>query len=340
MPIRPRGQSWQASFSHKGVRYRRDFPTKHEAERWASTTKAQLEADPTLKPSGRRGGPTIEELLQDVILRIWSRKKGARPLILNARQVVDLLGSNRPASTLSVADVHMVRRTFVQRGTSDVTINRKLASLSVLLREAADLGYIDKKPRIGLTKERNHRKRYFLPQEEQAMLSWCDRMRDYVLKDYIVYSLDTGFRQGEILKQTPWHVEGRSIWATDTKNYDNRLVPLSDRAYQIVRLRASGLGQNDFLFPHTGDFLRGRWRLMQSDLGFADDSQFIPHVLRHTFITRLIQSGVDLRTVQILSGHKSIATTQGYAQSSTSTQKAAIEALSAYCWYDEPIFDE
>lgn len=340
MPVSRRGNSWQGAVSHKGVRYRRDFPTKEEAERWVLTTTAQVQAGLTSKPPRKRRPPTINGLLADVTLRIWSRKKSAEALTKNARQVVEIIGGDRPASSLGAPDVHAVRRAFMQRGRSDATINRKLAALSVLLREATDLGYIEKKPRIDLTKERNHRKRYFLPQEERAMLAWCDRMRDYALKDYIVYSIDTGFRQGEVLKQTPWHVEGRSIWATDTKNNDNRLVPLSDRAYAIIRMRSSGAEQRDLLFPYTSGYLRGRWRLMQSDLGFADDEQFIPHVLRHTFITRLIQAGVDIRTVQILAGHKSITTTQGYMQSSSSVQRAAIAALAGYRWSDDLDFDD
>src|SRR5262249_39719315 len=52
-----------------------------------------------------------------------------------------------------------------------------------------------------------------------------------------------------------------------------------------------------------------------------------PHVLRHTFASRLVMAGVDLRTVQELMGHKSILMTMRYAHLSPDHKRAAMESL-------------
>lgn len=52
-----------------------------------------------------------------------------------------------------------------------------------------------------------------------------------------------------------------------------------------------------------------------------------PHVLRHTFATRLLKV-TDLRTVQILLGHKSVTSTQVYTHPGQDDLKAAIETAS------------
>jgi site-specific recombinase XerD len=52
------------------------------------------------------------------------------------------------------------------------------------------------------------------------------------------------------------------------------------------------------------------------------------HDLRHSFASRLVMSGVDLRTVQELMGHKTIAMTVRYSHLACTHLQEAVERLS------------
>ena len=54
------------------------------------------------------------------------------------------------------------------------------------------------------------------------------------------------------------------------------------------------------------------------------------HIFRHTYISRLVMAGVDLRTVQELAGHKDIKMTVRYAHLAPAHWLAAVDRLAEY----------
>ena len=54
------------------------------------------------------------------------------------------------------------------------------------------------------------------------------------------------------------------------------------------------------------------------------------HVFRHTYISRLVMAGVDIRTVQELAGHKSISMTVRYSHLSPDHKLSAVAMLAAF----------
>jgi site-specific recombinase XerD len=71
-----------------------------------------------------------------------------------------------------------------------------------------------------------------------------------------------------------------------------------------------------------------RWVFVPA-LAAADIDGFRWHDLRHMFASRLVMAGVDLRTVQELMGHKTLAMTLRYSQLSPAHQLDAVQRLNA-----------
>jgi integrase len=333
MPIKQRGTSWQASVSYKGQRLRKDFPNRRDAEIWEAETKAALlsgryELNATAKKVEEK--MTLQELRDLVAETRWKGTKGEKTALINSQHVVDILGPMRDVRSLCYADTLTIKTTVAGWKRSDATINRKLATLSVMAKEAFKLGKLDKLFDMGLIKERETRVRFYEDDEIEAMLKWCEEFAEDELRDYIIISLDTGFRQSEVLRITKRDAGMADLWTYDTKAGPNRDVPLTARAKEVLERRAKPLNDPDAkLFKKKPAWYREHWRKMQSALGMTDDHNYVPHVLRHTFATNILLH-TDIRTAQELLGHKRIETTQRYAHTSAERKRLAINKLAGY----------
>ena len=106
------------------------------------------------------------------------------------------------------------------------------------------------------------------------------------------------------------------------KGNKQRQIPFGSKARAaVVAYLASGrplllggrTGEALFLNHHGERLTRqGFWLIIKSYARQAGIEKITPHTLRHSFATHLLSNGADLRSVQELLGHSSIATTQVY----------------------------
>ncbi|OOE32861.1 hypothetical protein BZG05_12925 [Salinivibrio kushneri] len=207
---------------------------------------------------------------------------------------------------------------MVDQGKTGSTINRYLSCLSVMLRNAAVVGVIDSLPYIERAKEGKRRDRFFTEQEEMAMIKFMENTgrKDYA--DFIRLGIDTGCRTGELIGLCWGDVadDFESILLRDTKNGEQRRVPLLSRSAKALRRRQSLAGEarkhTQVFKGMTQDKLSWHWNKMRRELGFENDPCFVPHVMRHTCTTRMASRNITSDKMMEWLGHKSPAMVKRY----------------------------
>ena len=132
----------------------------------------------------------------------------------------------------------------------------------------------------------------------------------------------TGLRVSELVGLKVEDVDLKSGFVRCVGKGDKeRVVPIGEIAANAITLYVDrGRGRladdSEYLFPQQArpaDEPHHVWKIIKKYAGVAGISAAItPHVLRHSFATHLLERGADLRSLQEMLGHASIATTQVY----------------------------
>jgi len=136
------------------------------------------------------------------------------------------------------------------------------------------------------------------------------------------FASQLGLRCSEIANADRKHVVGRRLRVLG-KGGKVRMVPVSDAAWEelIAPIASGPLLGGDVDPAKLTEGQRRVWR----KLGLPEGLTL--HSGRHWFATRLLENGVDIRVVQVLLGHASIRTTEGYTQVTDDRVAAAVLRL-------------
>lgn len=159
------------------------------------------------------------------------------------------------------------------------------------------------------------------PGDEVALALDSIKVRDRALLE-LLYA--TGGRVSEIVNLDLDDLVDKSLLRLFGKGSKERVVPVGSYAQKalenyLVRVRPSlataGRGTPALFLNQRGGRLsrQSAWQIISDAAEKAGLTGHIsPHTLRHSFATHLLEGGADVRVVQELLGHSSVATTQIY----------------------------
>lgn len=118
------------------------------------------------------------------------------------------------------------------------------------------------------------------------------------------------------------------LYLIETKNGERRYVPINDTVKRTL-IKVLKRPESPYVFCNESGKPYANVRTsFDTALKRAGIKDFRFHDLRHTFASHLIMLGIDLRTVQVLMGHKTIEMTLRYSHLSPDHKSRAVEILS------------
>lgn len=218
-----------------------------------------------------------------------------------------------------------------QDGMAPATVNRELAFLKRLYNVAIGDELAESNPvkAVRLFKENNARVRFLTEDEENAL-------RNVIGETHwplVAVALHTGLRRSEQFNLRWRDVDFANgvLTIPRSKHGEVRRVPMNETVRDILAVLPSRM-RSPFVFASASaesalDSQNFVNRVFVKALRGARIEDFTWHCLRHTFASRLVMAGVDLRTVQELLGHKTMAMTLRYAHLSPGHQLDAVRRL-------------
>ena len=244
---------------------------------------------------------------------------------------------------LAPHDIEKYKSKRLEDGVKARTVNIELRCLSNMLRKAVEWNNLLVSPfsRVKLLKQRIKPPRFLTKEELQKLIEAATPRYKQIIKVLV----NTGLRESELrhIKLEDINFRNKTMTVHADKTTDFRVIPLNDEAYtEFTSLR------NEFYSTTKKQHLVTRAKEHQTYVFCDDEGRPIkkltspitktakkaglegvsPHTLRHTFASHLVMSGVDLRAVQRLLGHKNISTTMMYAHLTEDHLARGVEKLS------------
>jgi integrase len=207
--------------------------------------------------------------------------------------------------------------------------------LSHLLNMAVEWGWLTQKPcKIVKYREDSRRIEYLTEVQMEALLAAAKRDRYPEIYLFMLIGLSTSMRKGEILRIKVEDIDfGQKLIHVPVAKAGARPQPFPETlVLELKRYLRKHDIETGWLFPAERSQAGHRMNLEKpfrrvEEAAGLDPQRVLRHTLRHTCITHLVQQGIDLPTVAVISGHKTLQMVQRYAHQNNAHIQAAFKKL-------------
>ena len=217
------------------------------------------------------------------------------------------------------------------------TILRKIASLRSFAAFLLEQGKLERNPFKLLPAPKRERilPKFLSVEETDRLLDTAAHSKHFAARDKALFELmySSGLRRSEVTGLRVKDIDFfNGIVKVFGKGSKERLVPVTDAALDALKTYLAcrkNPQPEDALFlnkngkPLTGDGLAYIFKNTAISSHLA--RKVTPHSLRHSFATHLLNNGCDLRSLQEMLGHKSLAATQVYTHVSLEKLKSVYD---------------
>jgi integrase/recombinase XerD len=272
-----------------------------------------------------------ERALQEYLLYLAAEKGLSKNTRLayesDVRSFLEFL-QGEPLDALTEATVTAFLQKRKSEGLAISSLNRLLIALKVFLKFLKREGIIQANPAQFLPQAKDWRQipEVLTESEVMRLLNMPESLQDRAILE-LLYS--SGLRVSELCNVRIQDLDEKMIRVFG-KGGKERLVPIGAPALLAIDNHLATRGEDEsapWLFPGKAGRPITRmtvWQLVKKYAAKAvPDKCVTPHTLRHSFATHLLDHGADLRVIQEMLGHATIASTDRYTHISKSRLIAA-----------------
>ena len=307
---------WQVAIrkpNHKKIY--KSFIEKGVARRWARDIENQIEKD-VYTDYGNAETITVKDLIIKYRDEIVPEHKAR---VSTTHKLNKLMRYDEVSSQfllrLKSSNVYKMQQKMKHEGLAPKTINLYVQLLVQIWNTAKRIWAINVPAQspfelVTLQKVNNERDRVLTPDEYSSLLEKAAQSNLHILRDFIEFLYCTGARYSEAvnLKRENTDLAKGEATFLDTKNGEDRTIPLADNVIEI--LKRYPFGETFFKFRSYDSY---KFYFKQA-CRKAEIDNFRSHDLRACFITNCLLNGMQESEVAEISGHKDFRSLSRYTR--------------------------